>query len=75
MTTETQFTPALADDLLEGADAIAEFICGDRKKRRKIYHLIETKQIPAFHLGGKVCARKSAIMAAITEKERRASVT
>ena len=33
---------ALADDLLYGAAAIAEYLFGDRKKRRRVYHLNAT---------------------------------
>lgn len=33
---------ALASDLLRGADEIAEFIFGDKAKRRRVFHLAET---------------------------------
>jgi hypothetical protein len=37
---------SLADDLLEGADAIAAYVYGDRKHRRKVYHRAATHGIP-----------------------------
>ena len=42
---------ALADDLLFGAEAIAEFLFGDRKKRRRVYHLNSTGQLPLGKMG------------------------
>jgi hypothetical protein len=38
----------LADDLLRGADEIAEFIFGTRGSRRKVYYLAETSRLPVF---------------------------
>jgi len=38
----------LADDLLRGADEIAEFIFGKRGGRRKIYYLAETSHLPVW---------------------------
>ncbi len=63
---------SLADDLLEGAEAIAEFVFGDSGKRRTIYHLDRTKAIPTFKMGTKVCARKSTLLAWIRSQEDRA---
>jgi hypothetical protein len=57
----------LRDDLLEGASEIAEFMFGDRTKRRKIYHLLD--RLPVFHLGNTICARKSSLLAFIKEQE------
>jgi hypothetical protein len=46
---------ALADDLMEGADVIAEFLFGDRQKRRKVYHLVSDAKAgakpPIFRMG------------------------
>jgi hypothetical protein len=39
----TTGNPELADDILEGAEAIAEFLCGSKAYRRKIYYLAEHK--------------------------------
>jgi hypothetical protein len=63
---------SLADDLLEGASAIAEFYFGDPRKRRKVYHLVEKGALPVFHLGEKICARKSSLMSRIESEEARA---
>ncbi len=41
----------LADDLLRGADKIAEFLFGDPGQRRKVYHLRECSRLPVFKLG------------------------
>lgn len=63
---------ALHSDLLDGADAIAEFLFGDRKKRRRVYHLAEAGQLPVFRLGQSICARRSVLRAYVEEQERRA---
>jgi hypothetical protein len=61
----------LADDLLEGADAIAEFLFGSKATRRKIYHLAETSKLPVFRLGSMLCARKSVLINFIAGQENR----
>ena len=48
-----------ANDLLRGADEIAQFLYGDPSQRRKVYHLAATSKFPAFKLGSMICARKS----------------
>ncbi len=59
------------DDLLEGAAAIAEFLLGDKRHRRKIYYLIESGNLPVIRLGRrKLWARKSRLRAFFDEKER-----
>ena len=62
----------LANDLLRGADQIAEFLFGDRSERRKVYHLAEKSCLPVFRLGSVLCARKSILMTWIEQQERRA---
>ena len=62
----------LADDLLRGADQIAEFLFGDRGERRKVYHLVEKSRLPVFRLGSVLCARKSTLTTWIEDQERRA---
>ncbi len=59
----------LSDDLLNGAEAIAEFIFGDPRKRRQVYHLAQTGCIPVFKLGATLCARRSTLIAFIENKE------
>lgn len=61
----------IADDLLHGAAAIAQFIFGDAKQRRKVYCLIESGRLPVFRLGG-ISARKSTLLAWIAIQEQRA---
>ena len=62
---------ALADDLLRGADEIAEFVFGDPKGRRKIYYLAECSRIPVFRIGSVLCARRSVLLEWITAQERK----
>lgn len=63
----------LADDLLRGADQIAEFIFGKkvRSGRRKIYYLAETSHLPVFRLGAVLCARRSVLLRWIAGQESR----
>lgn len=61
----------LAHDLLCGADAIAEFIFGERASRRKVYYLAETSHLPVFRLGSQLCARRSVLMRWIAGQESR----
>ncbi len=66
-------THPLADDLLRGADTIAEFIFGDKACRRKVYYLAETSHLPVFRLGAVLCARRSVLMRWISGQESRAT--
>jgi hypothetical protein len=59
----------LADDVLDGAEAIAEFLFGDRTKRRRVYDLVERRELPVFRLGSNIHARKSTLLAHIAEQE------
>lgn len=61
----------LADDTLEGASAIAEFLFGSRDKTRKVYHLVQTSKIPIYRLGALLHARKSVLLEFIAAQERR----
>lgn len=63
--------PALAEDLLRGADQIAEFLFGDAQERRKVYHLAETSRLPVFRLGAVLCARRSVLLEWIAHQENR----
>jgi hypothetical protein len=71
MSSNTAGTECLADDLLHGGDAIAVFIWGDANKRRRVYHLAETAQLPVFRMGATLCARKSRLLAWIERQEMR----
>lgn len=61
---------ALAGDILYGADAIAEFLYGDKKDRRKVYNLIATGSLPHFRLGAGLCSRKSVLLEWIARQEQ-----
>jgi hypothetical protein len=54
-------------DLLTGAEAIAAFM---RVKPRRVYHLVETQQLPVFRLGATLCARRSTLVRWIESMER-----
>jgi|GEM_PF-1592548 len=59
-----------ADDILEGAAAIAEYLFGSRDLRRKVYYLAETSKLPVFRLGSVLCARKSVLVGFIKGQEK-----
>lgn len=64
----------LADDLLRGADEIAEFVFGSAKQRRKVYYLAtqaKTQRLPVFRIGSILCARKSKVLEWIAKQEER----
>jgi hypothetical protein len=65
--------PSLGDDLLRGAEAIAAFLFGDPKLRRKVYYLTgdATIRMPHFKLGSVICARKTTLLRWIADKEGR----
>jgi len=62
-------TSPLAEELLEGAGAIAIFLFGDFEARRKVYYLAEQQSLPVFRLGKRICARKSTLQGWISEQE------
>jgi hypothetical protein len=57
---------------LRGAEAIAEFIFGDRRARRKVYYLAECSKLPIYRLGATLCLRPSAYRHWIETQEARA---
>jgi hypothetical protein len=57
-----------AEDLLIGAGNIAEFMLGDRKKRRKVYAM-DKEAYGFFYIGKLICARKSTIRERIAARE------
>ncbi|SFU38503.1 hypothetical protein SAMN02799631_00366 [Methylobacterium sp. 174MFSha1.1] len=63
----------LAEDLMTGAEVIAEFMFGDASEanRRRIYHAADKLGLPTFKLGGTICARRSTILAWIERQEAR----
>ena len=59
----------LADDLLVGAAAIADYLYGDPTQRRKVYGLAESRALPLFHMGREICARKSTLQKWVAAQE------
>jgi hypothetical protein len=64
----------LAQDLLHGAEEVAQYLYGDRELRRKIYHLVATSNLPVFKLGSMICARKSVLLKWIKDQEDRHNI-
>lgn len=65
-------SPVLADDLLHGADSIAEFVFGNVRHRRKVYYLAtgaKIRRLPVFRMGSVLCARKSKLIEWIEQQE------
>jgi hypothetical protein len=64
--------PTLADDLLRGADAIATFVFGSPKHRRKVYYYATDAKMrmPVFRIGAIICARKSTLIEWIERQEQ-----
>ena len=61
----------IADDLLRGADEIAQFVFGSKRHRRKVYYLTNDARtrMPHFRIGSVLCARKSTLLAWIERQE------
>ena len=61
----------IADDLLRGADEIAQFVFGSKRHRRKVYYLTgdAKTRMPHFRIGSVLCARKSTLLAWIERQE------
>jgi hypothetical protein len=57
----------LADDLLVGAKALAEYT---GLTERQIFHLADTRQLPIFKIGHKLAARKSTLTQHMAALER-----
>jgi hypothetical protein len=62
------------EQIIRGADAIAEYIFGDRGSRRKIYYLAECSKLPIFRLGSTLCLRPSAYKNWIESQETHAVI-
>jgi hypothetical protein len=63
--------PEFAADLLRGAEEIAQFLFGDTRHRRKVYHLAEKTNFPIFRLGSLLCARRTKVLNWIADQENR----
>lgn len=66
-----ELCPTIADDLLRGADAIAVFVFGSQKHRRKVYYYATDAKarMPVFRIGNVICARKSTLIGWIERQE------
>lgn len=58
----------IADDMLQGADAIAAFM---GLSPRQVYH--QQKRLPVFNIGSMLCARRSTLLAWVEEQEKKAA--
>jgi hypothetical protein len=60
--------------IILGAAAIAAYIFGDPRHRRKVYYLAEYTRFPVWRLGSKLCLRPATYETWIAEQESRAFV-
>lgn len=65
-----QLNSPLGDDLLIGAEAIAEYLFGDPKFRRRVYHLVRKGALPTFKYGDTLCARRSTLLKDVAHREQ-----
>ncbi len=65
-----QLNSPLGDDLLIGAEAIAEYLFGDPKFRRRVYHLVRKGELPTFKYGDMLCARRSTLLKDVAHREQ-----
>ena len=75
--TDTTATwPRLADDLIEGAEEIAEFFFGDRSLKSRTRVFYHAGEIDPAHLQGwaKLAARRSSLLQWVAEREEAASI-
>jgi hypothetical protein len=63
---------SLAGDLLDGAAEIAEFLWGDRKKKRRVYYLNSLGQLPLARWGDKLIGRRSTLTKYLADSEQAA---
>ncbi len=59
-------TERLADDLLVGAGAIAEYV---GVSKRQVYYWAQIKRFRLFHIGDRIAGRKSTIAEDIAKLE------
>ncbi len=62
----------LADDLLDGAEAIGKFM-GPGWNRRRVYYAANCGLLPIFRFGNRLSARKSTLRQRVEELERDAT--
>jgi hypothetical protein len=58
--------------IILGAAAIAEYIFGDPRLRRKVYYLAEFTKVPIWRLGAQLCLRPATYENWIVQQETRA---
>jgi len=65
----TKKPATLADDLLHGAEAFAEFVFGkaDKPTLRKVYYLLSKGELPATKVGNLYIGRKSLVTARLSQ--------
>jgi len=63
-----------SEDMIRGAAAIAECMFGDRRYRRRVYHLVQTSRIPIARVGSTLCLRPSTYQEWIEGQEARALI-
>ena len=61
-----------AEQPLHGAEAIAQYIFGDRKARRRVYYLAECSKLPIYGFCATLYLRPSAYRLWIETQEARA---
>lgn len=62
-------SPSEPPDMLCGASEIAEFLFGNPKARRRVYHFYEQHGMPGFKVGNGLYARRSTLLKWIEDKE------
>jgi hypothetical protein len=65
---ERASSTSIAEDLLEGAQEIADFLFGQGTDRRRVYYLLD-RGLPHFKLGTRIFARRSSIMTWVARQE------
>jgi hypothetical protein len=60
-----------AEPMIRGGAAIAEFVFGDRRYRRRVYHLVETSKFPVVRVGATLCLRPSTYQKWLESQETR----
>lgn len=55
--------------ILAGGGEIANHLYGDTSKKRVVYRLAETCDLPTFKIGGTLCARPEKLDAWLAEQE------
>ena len=63
-----------SEAMIRGAAAIAEYMFGDRRYRRRVYHLVQTSRIPIARIGSPLCLRPSTYQKWIESQEARALI-